>query len=183
MTVTLQYAPEKTPWTGTEREIDFLFECSGPGAFEVWLETESAVPGVYNRVLVSPQNYNVAFNGGKPTYVAGTVSLTGTIADTVDFISLERNTLITQAVDLQNFGSFMMPNLEYMLDKMTMIIQELMVGKCGLQNTTPPLQPYRFEPYAVLSQRLVNDPLEVIAFYCQALYNLGEDCTSDPANA
>lgn len=182
MTVSLQYIPEKTTWTGV-REIDFTFECSGPGAFEVWLETETEPEsGIYDRVQVSPQYYTVTFNGAKPTFVAGTVLLTGVIPDTVSQISLERNTLITQTCDLKNFAPFQMPTLEYMLDKLVMIIQEMMARKCGLSEEVKPLQPYRFEPYAVLPASLVNHSLEIIAFYCAVIIQLGGDCTDNPEN-
>lgn len=182
MTISLQYQPVKVPWTG-ERVLDFDFECLGADAFEVWLETETEVVDTYSRVRISPQYYNVVFNGGKPTYVAGTVTLTGPIPDTVDRISIERNTLITQTCDLKNFAPFQMPTLEYMLDKLVMILQEIMANKCGVQFSIKPLQPYRFEPYTLLSSTVVNTALESAAYYMALIIDLGLDCLETPEAA
>ncbi len=182
MTVSLQYAAEKTEWTGVEREIGFGFECIGPQAFEVWLET--SIDGTtFSRVRVTPQFYQVQFGGGKPTFIGGSVILTGDIPSTTTRISIERNTRIDQKCDLQNFSPFMMPTLEYVLDKLTMIIQELISNKCGLGSTNQPLQPYVYAPYTVLSARLVNDPLDILAIKATAVFESGGDCTADPNNA
>jgi hypothetical protein len=46
-------------------------------------------------------------------------------------ISIERNTKITQQVDFQPYGPFPANIVEFALDKLTMIAQELDVRKCN----------------------------------------------------
>lgn len=178
MTISQNYEAERYTWDG-ERTLEFTFENSGLDSFEVWFETLVG-DGVYTREQVQPQYYDATFYGNKPTYVGGSVTLTGRIADTVTRISLERNTLITQECDLKNFGAFHMPTLEFMLDKLIMIVQEMVANKCGMDAGDQPMQPYRFSEYTVLFAPVVDAALGIIAFYLLLLRANGADCTDSP---
>ena len=178
MTIKLAYEPEKVDWDGT-REIDFYFESIGAVAFEVWLETETD-PDVFDRVLVTPQYYNVTFGPPRPLYNGGTVVLTGTIPDTVTRISLERNTPITQVTDLKEFTPFHMHMLEFVLDKLTMIIQEMAYRKCSVEATLPIEQTIRFETQHPLYASIIDYTLDKVTAYCLQMASTGEDCTDDP---
>jgi hypothetical protein len=182
MTITVEYSAVKTAFTG-QTAFTFPWECLGLQALEVWAETETDTPGTYDRVQLAPQEYYVVFGGGAPTFLAGTVTLTGAIASTVDRISIERNTPITQLADLKNFGPFKMPTLEFMLDKMVMIIQEMLDKKCGVTFTEIPLQPFRFDEYTVLSATVVDAAIEAVADYITVLLTTGTDCRTIPEGA
>jgi len=182
MTITVEYTAVKAAYSG-QTEFTFPWECLGLQALEVWAETESDTPGIYDRVQLAPQNYYVVFGDGAPTFLAGTVTLTGAIASTVDRISIERNTLITQLADLKNFGPFKMPTLEMMLDKMVMILQELAYRKCGVIYPDPIAQPYRFNEYTVLSATVVDAALLNITTLITAVLTTGTDCRTNPEGA
>jgi hypothetical protein len=182
MTITVEYSAVKTAFTG-QTAFTFPWECLGLQALEVWAETETDTPGTYDRVQLAPQEYYVVFGGGAPTFLAGTVTLTGAIASTVDRISIERNTPITQLADLKNFGPFKMPTLEFMLDKMVMIIQELAYRKCGFLYPDPIAQPYRFDEYTVLSATVVDAALLNVTTLINAILTGGTDCRTNPEGA
>ena len=133
MTITAIYTPELYEY----REVDwgpypFLFESIGAEAFEVWAVDVNLV-----RTYIPPADYTVVFNGETPIYDGGSVTLTkdppfGTVK-----LSLERNTPITQLVDFYPYGRFGANVIEFALDKLTMICQELDARKCNKvdQNT------------------------------------------------
>jgi hypothetical protein len=182
MTISTEYTATKHAYFG-QTAFAFAWECLGLQALEVWAETETDTPGTYDRVLLAPQFYYVNFGGGTPTFLGGTVTLTGTIANTVDRISIERNTPITQLADLKNFGPFKMPTLEMMLDKMIMILQELLFKKCGIPSTTPALQPYVFDEYTVLSASVVDAAIQAVADYILQIDADATDCKTNPEGA
>lgn len=182
MTISTEYSATKQAYFG-QTEFTFPWECLGLAALEVWAETETDTPGTYDRVLLAPQDYYVTFGGGTPTFVGGTVTLTGTIASTVDRISIERNTPITQLADLKNFGPFKMPTLEMMLDKMIMILQELLFKKCDISFTSPALQPFVFNEYTVLSATVVDTAIEAVAYYILLIDADASDCKTNPEGA
>lgn len=182
MTISTEYSATKHAYFG-QTTFAFSWECLGLQALEVWAETETDTPGTYARELLAPQDYYVTFGGGTPTALGGTVTLTGTIASTVDRISIERNTPITQLADLKNFTPFKMPLLEAMLDKMIMILQELLFKKCGISFTSPALQPYVFREYTVLYASVVDTAIEAVAYYILLIDADATDCKADPEGA
>jgi hypothetical protein len=179
MTISTEYSATKYINTG-QTEFPFTWESIGLAAIEVWAEFETDTPGVYDRVLARPDLYTVRFGGVGVTYSGGTVVLNQPSSPFVARISIERNTLITQTVDLKNFGPFKMPVLEFMLDKMVMIIQELADRKCGVSLPSPALQPFFFYEYTVLSATVVDAALQAVISHINLIESMGTDCTSDP---
>jgi hypothetical protein len=182
MTISTDYAATKYTNSG-QTEFPFEWESIGLAAIEVWAELETDTPGVYDRVLAKPDQYTVRFNGGGLTYIGGTVVLNQASSPFVARISIERNTLITQTVDLKNFGPFKMPVLEFMLDKMIMILQELAYRKCGILFADPITQPYRFDEYTVLSATVVDAALLNVTTLITAVLDGGTDCRTNPEDA
>ena len=182
MTISVLYTAKIYVYTG-QTTFYFPWECIGLEALEVWLETGTAERGVYDRELLAPQDYYVTFGGGSPTSIGGTVTVTRSVPGTVDRVSIERNTPISQLTDLKKFSSFKMPTLEKMLDRLIMIVQELLDKKCGVLFTTVPLQPYRFDEYTVLSATVVDAALEAVKDAIDVLQATGTDCTANPGGA
>lgn len=176
-----EYEALKVVWDGA-RVIPFDFESIGQLALEVWLETETDVPGVFNRERVAPQYFNLALNGVPPAYVGGTITLTGDIDDTVDRISIERNTPIKQLCDFSSFAPFHMDLIEFTLDKLTMIIQEIAYRKCSIAVTLPITQELTFNPQDVLYVSMVDFALDKVTAYCLQMATSGADCTNDLEN-
>lgn len=182
MTISTEYSATKYDNTG-QTEFPFAWESIGLAAIEVWAEFETDTPGVYDRVLARPDLYTVRFGGVGVTYSGGTVVLNQPSSPFVARISIERNTLITQTVDLKNFGPFKMPVLEFMLDKLVMIIQELAYRKCGFLYPDPIVQPYRFDEYTVLSDTVVDAALLNVTTLINAILTGGTDCRTNPEGA
>ena len=125
MTITTIYSPEINDYVGLG-PYSFLFESIGADAFEVW-----AVGDFDERTYIPPSNYIATFVGSTPIYDGGEVTLTveppvGTLS-----LSFERNTPITQLVDFNPYGRFGANVIEFCLDKLTMICQELDARKCN----------------------------------------------------
>jgi hypothetical protein len=131
MTITTIYTPELNDYVDLG-PYDFIFESIGAEAFEVW-----AVDANLVRTYIPPADYTVIFNGNTPIYDGGSVTLTNAPPDGTVSLSLERNTPITQLVDFYPYGRFGANVIEFALDKLTMICQELDARKCNKvdQNT------------------------------------------------
>jgi len=182
VTVLVQYEAEKIAWSPWNPEFGFYFdfESIGPVAFEIWLETETATPGVFDRELLSPQYYQVVFGDTGPIYSGGAAIIApNTVPDTVTQLSIERNTPITQLCDFTNFSSFMMDMIEYTFDKQTMIIQELAYKKCnaGISDIT---QELTFDPQDVLYESMIDYANNRLINYMAQMVANGIDCTDNP---
>ena len=179
MTVLNSYQPVKVDWDGEQLGFFFPFEILGVEPFEFWVETErEARPGTYRRRKLNASDYILTINSGSPTSLGGAVVVNeDAIPETIDRISLERNTHISQKVDLKNTQRFRVEDLEYVLDRLTMIVQEKLARVCGLENQIQPLQLINYDAYTPLTTKSVNDPLELIAFWCNALLSLGQNCS------
>ena len=186
MTVLLNYEAIKIPWVpwNTEYGLFITFESIGASALEIWLETETVVPGVFDRVLLAPQYYTAIFSGRPPTYSGGAAIIAARVVpDTVSQLSIERNTPITQLVDFNNFDSFFMDNIEFSLDKQTMIIQELAYKKCSVNVTVPIDQLLTFDPQDVLYSTMIAFALDKLIAYMVEMVANGDSCFDEPESA
>lgn len=182
MTISTEYAAVLYDYLG-EEDYSFPWECLGLQALEVWAGSPSTTPGIVTRTLLAPQDYYVTLGGGVPTALGGVVTLTTAPPVGTQSISIERNTPISQVVDLKNAASFRMPSLEIMLDKMIMILQELGYKKCGISFVTQPLQPFVFNEYTVLSATVVDAAIQRVIDYIVLVESGAQSCKTNPGGA
>ena len=186
MTIEAQYEAIKIPWTPWNPEYGFFFnfESVGASAFEIWLETETTIAGIFDRVLLTPQYYNLVLNGDGPIYAGGAAIIAAnTVPDTVSQLSIERNTPINQTCDFKNFSPFMMNLIEYTFDKQTMIIQELAYKKCSVNVTGPIDQLLTFDPQDVLYASMIQYANNKLIDYMLEMVANGDSCFDDPESA
>ena len=131
MTITVIYSPESQNYTGLVT-YPIGFESIGAEALEIW-----AVDASGNRTYLPPSDYTSLFYGDTPIYDGGEFTMTvpppvGTVS-----LSIERNTPITQLVDFQPYGRFGANIVEFALDKLTMICQEIDARKCNKVDQLP----------------------------------------------
>lgn len=126
MTVTVIYTPETSVYIG-QGTYQFTFESIGADAFELW-----AVDATGARTFITTNDYTTEFNGATPIFDSGAVTITNDLPAGTTSISMERNTPITQLVDFQPYGRFPADVIEFALDKLTMICQELDARKCNI---------------------------------------------------
>jgi hypothetical protein len=125
MTVTLQYKPEKFP-VDPGQEYTFLFESIGAKAVQVY---EMDVNG--DLTFITKDDYNVSFSEPGPFFNGGTVTFTTAHLPATTHIYIERVTPITQRMNFLAYGRFPADDVEWALDKITMILQELDARKCS----------------------------------------------------
>jgi hypothetical protein len=185
MTIAAQYAPVKVlmPAVGSF----FAFESIGPESIEVWMETETVVAGVFDRVRLPQSQYSafMASGNSSPAYVGGLIVLAvGAVPNTVDQISIERNTPIKQLADFSNFEPFHMDMIEFALDKLTMIIQEIAVRKCNVTPLSPAdiKQELTWNRQDVFYASMVDFALDKLISYCAQMVANGNDCRNDLEN-
>lgn len=184
MTVFVQYQPEKFAWDPAGPFLfAFTFEFIGPAAFEVYAETQDPddITGEsYLRDKIPPQYYTLRPDGAPPTYTGGTVQLAkGIVKDSVERISIERNTPIFQNVDWQRYTAFPIKVIEGACDKATMIIQELAYRKCNAGIAEDITQELAFEPYQVLNEAEVDFMCDRLVYYMQQMVANGQDCSNN----
>jgi len=131
MTVEIIYIPTVRDYIGLDDYV-FDYDIVGAIALEVW-----AVDAADVRTFIAPTDYTLVLNGTAPIYDGGTITLTAEAPVGTVFLSLERNTPITQLVDLQQYGKFSADVVEFMIDKLTMICQEIAASKCDKVDQTP----------------------------------------------
>jgi hypothetical protein len=130
MTVNVIYNPEIFAVDGLSYE--YTFETIGADVVEVF---EVDAGGV--RTYVDPTGYTIALGSGVPVYVGGIVTFGSTVTVGTVGIVIERSTPITQLIDLENYGRFPPDVIEFGLDKLTMIAQEMDANKCECDEVTP----------------------------------------------
>lgn len=130
MTVNVIYNPEVFAITSYP-DFEFTFEVIGAEVVEVF-----EIDGFANRTYVNPADYSLALGSGVPIYVGGTVTFNRALLGTTTGIVIERNTPITQLIDLENYGRFPPDVIEFGLDKLTMIAQEMDAHKCNCDEVT-----------------------------------------------
>jgi hypothetical protein len=108
----------------------FVFPNIGVESMEIW-EIDTAG----ERTLVSASDYTLTFTGSLPLYTGGGFVMTRVHPAGTEFVSIERNTPITQLVDIQPYSRFPPQVLEFGLDKLTLIAQEIESRKCDCRET------------------------------------------------
>ena len=180
MTVLTQYAPEKFT---SGSSLAFTFDNLGNFNVEVWWEVILTTdPNTYLRRQLTPSEYSLVFTAEGPSYRGGTVNLNRDIPFGVQ-LSVERNTLISQTAILPASGMFHMDTIEFMADKLTMIIQEIGQRKCLSDLIDDGVtQDLEFNPYRVLYLGSVDFVLDKLTAYCLQMDDsiYGGDCFDDP---
>ena len=117
----------------------FGFENTGLDSIEVY-----EVNADNELTFLRPNKYNIIFNDTNEDFISygGAVVLKRSKlkSDTVE-IYIERNTNIDQTIDLANVTRFPAETIEYVLDKLTMICQEIDNRKCNDPDGTDPVTP------------------------------------------
>lgn len=140
---------------------------------------------IYNtgaRFRVPPQNYYIVTftDPRQPTKEGGTVVITREHPSTVEEVSVERNTLISQTSDWSQDAQFNTRMLEYVLDKSTMILQELAARKCDAQTTTAITQLLVFGSYFAFPAGQLNSALDKLYAIALEIDQSAEDCRGRP---
>lgn len=175
--LTDDYAPTEVAAVTEGESLAFDWPSVGLDAIEVF---ELDVDG--NRTEVAVQDYTVDFAGFRPLYTGGNVIFTRPyLADTVT-VSIERNTRIYQKVDFPDRrGQFNMNTVEFVLDKLTMICQELVQRKCrlvgGPRVTTPITQLAPFYPYGPLPSSILDTVLDKLTQICVEIDAATSNCS------
>lgn len=129
MTITIDYVPEVYPVNTVYYGVPaywFLMESIGLEAIEVYEVDEAAD----TKTLVDIADYYINFGGVAPLYDGGILVMNRQHPANITHVRLERNTRITQLVDFYRVGIFHPQTLEFVLDKATMICQEISARKC-----------------------------------------------------
>lgn len=166
MSVTKSYTAEFSLVAG--REYTFFFELIGTQAFELW-----ATDSEDNRWLIPPNQYTMKLTGTRPLFDGGVVTLNDDPAEEVFQYVAVRNTPIDQTVDFQNFTRFPEVLVEFAMDKLTMIAQELNDKLCdqvpGEEPATPLTQELIWESYDPFPAGNLNFALDKMTQICVEL--------------
>jgi len=184
MTVlTTNYQPVYfTPVTAGE-SIRFTFPNTGLASIEVY---EITIGGTRN--LVSIQDYTIEFAGApglRKLSTGGRVKFTRAYRDDTFVISVERNTPITQLADFKQVGEFHMDTVEFVMDKITMILQEIAFRKCNkaggpyVGDVNQLVDFYPYGPFSAATLDFVINKATAIAAEIKAAKN---DCSNDLEN-
>lgn len=182
MTVFADYAPvQYVP--REDGRYRFPWEAAGSEVIELY-----EIDVVGNARQVKPQDYDVLFYdgdarvGGGLTREEGEARMTRPVTPGTALVSVERNTLITQTVDFPtaNQNRFKSRIIEFMLDKCTMIAQELRQRKCISAPSLPITQEITFYAYGTYDDVLINAAVQKLVTILEELKANAEDCRSTP---
>jgi hypothetical protein len=137
------------------------WESVGAAAIEVYeIDDETRV-----RTLVDQSDYSIEFHGGErtPTKEDATITFNREHPSNITRVSLLRNTLIEQVTDMPNVRSFNTRMLEFTVDKVTMICQEMVARKCTAFTATPITQEITFGSYRALEAGAVQAALDKLS--------------------
>ena len=181
--LTTNYEPAfHTPIEFGER-IGFTYPTIGPAAQEVY---EITLAGV--RTLVSLDSYFIEYAGSpglRKVLTGGRVIFTVPYREDTFVISIERNTPITQLSDYKKSGEFHMDTIEFVMDKITMILQEIAFRKCDKEGETVTTEItqlidfYAYGPFSAETLDFVIDKATAIALEIKAAKT---DCSEDLEN-
>ncbi len=164
--------------------IRFTYPTIGPAAQEVYEITFAGV-----RTLVSLDSYFIEYAGSpglRKVLTGGQVIFTVPYREDTFVISVERNTPITQLSDFKKYGEFAMDSIEFVMDKITMILQEIAFRKCNQEGgpyvtteITQLVDFYAYGPFRASTLDFVIDKATAIALEIKAAKN---DCSNDLEN-
>ncbi len=117
------------------------------------------------RMLVDKTDYSIEFHGGErvPTKEDATITFSREHASNITRVSLVRNTLMEQVTDMPNVRAFNTRMLEFTIDKVTMICQEMVGRKCTAFTNTPITQEITFGSYRVLDEGAVTAAMDKLS--------------------
>ena len=195
MTVLVMYAPRVVPARraggdpglidGRHRRYGIPWESAGKDDIEIYEIARDANAAERRRERVRPQDYEIRYNKQfrSPINESGNVTITRPHPDWVTHVSIERNTLIDQTVDLKRWSAFNGRMLEYALDKHTMIAQELVQRKCTAVTSIPITQEITFSAYDDLKASVVNFAVNKLLTILWEIKQTAVDCKDDVENA
>ena len=159
MTITAFYEPAEAAINDAQL-YPFDFPCVGADAIQVY---EVNADGLGLRVR--RQDYFISFGSDPldPIKANGSVQFTRDHRASTATVRVERNTLITQLVDFPpKVGRFNEQMVEFTLDKMTMICQELAERKCIDPDliSYPISQEINFTAYDDMKASVINFALD-----------------------
>jgi len=171
-----------TPVTAGE-SIRFTFPNTGLASIEVY---EITAGGTRN--LVSIQDYVIEFAGApglRKISTGGRVTFTRAYRSDAYVISIERNTRITQLADFKQVGEFHMDTIEFVMDKITMILQEIAFRKCNKEGG-----PYvgiidqlvDFYPYGPFNASTLDHVINKATSIAAEIKAAKNDCSNDLEN-
>lgn len=167
MTVLNTYYPQIFD-VSIDEEYIFTFENTGPDSIEIYEISDTNV-----FTYVRPSKYALLFQNPNEDFIkyGGTLVLRGTAlrSDTVQ-IYIERNTRIFQLADLGDVQRFPAEMVEFTLDKLTMICQEINNRKCAdpeaVEVTTPITQEVDWYAYTKYPAAALNFALDKLTQIC-----------------
>lgn len=185
MTITtINYQPSFVTPTEFGERLPFDFPSIGLAAIEVY---EITLGGA--RTLVSLDSYFIEFageRGFRNAQEGGRVIFTVPYREDTFVISIERNTLISQLTDFKKFGLFSMDNIEFTLDKITMILQEIAFRKCNKEGgpyvTTEITQLVDFYPYGPFRAETLDFVIDKATTIAAEIKAAKTDCSNDLEN-
>ena len=99
-------------------------------------------------------------------------------------ISLERNTLIDQTIDLPKHAkAYNGRIIGVAFDKATMIFQEIAQRKCNVNVTTPITQTVDWTAYDDFRAEVLKASVDKLYAIANEIKNTGDDCTFNPEDA
>jgi hypothetical protein len=170
--ITEAYAPEEYS-VNADQFYRFTFPCVGAEAVEVY-----EVLSTGQRIRVRLQDFTLRFASSPrdPLKYRGSVQfLRDHTADT-ELVRIERNTFMDQVVDFKRYTPFNTRMIEFALDKLTMIAQEIAQRKCDVGVTVPITQEITFGSYWAIQAQQINRALEKINRILFEIDQSGSDC-------
>ena len=158
-------------------EYTFTFPIAEADSLEVW---EIAPDG--SRSQVPANDYSVDFGPVNERY---SIRYGGTViyekpSNSAVLISIERNTLIAQLVDMPSRSSFNIRMVEFACDKATLIFQELAHRKCDAAATTEMNQLVVITAYDEFRAQTLNEMLNKLFTIAQEIDGSAENCRNRP---
>jgi hypothetical protein len=164
--------------------LRFKYPTIGDEAMEVY---EITLFGV--RTLVSLDSYYIEYAGQaglRNIPEGGRVIFTKPYRDDTYVISIERNTPITQTADYKKYSEFQMDSVEFVMDKITMILQEIAYRKCNKEGgpyvTTEITQLVDFYPYGPFRASTLDFVINKATTIAAEIKAAKNDCSEDLEN-
>lgn len=170
--ITEPYTPEEYS-VNADQFYRFTFPCVGAEAVEVY-----EVLSTGRRMRARLQDYTIRFASAPrdPLKYRGFVEFHRPHTAGTELVRVERNTFMDQVVDFKQYTPFNTRMIEFTLDKLTMIAQELAERKCDATVTVPITQEIAFGSYWAIQAQQVNRALEKINRILFEIDQSGSDC-------
>jgi hypothetical protein len=177
MTIPLQnYSPVEVD-INADREYRFPWRWVGQDSVEVY---EVYIDGF--RRLVPIQDYSLTTDTAprKPIKEAGLVKFSRPHRNDVIGVRIERNTLIVSNLDTPTFRPISIQMVEFALDKLTLIMQEMNERKCSSVVSTPITQNQLFGAYQQIRGSSIKSALDKAYQIALEIDSSAQDCLENP---